>query len=191
MELVRSFTVLGTDHRVQRCAKRTDSIKDPDYKQLLGQLLLHSNIDFIFEEAQALGPTLAEQIALEVLGPDRYEDVDPPKSAWGSLGIQETCKGFFIGELDFENQVWPYALEQTVLAHEKREQVWLAAILNRPSFESALMVCGCHYLLRLSLAAKELSGEGFLVHAYHLRWLHPKAEGSKNPFARASVSPMF
>lgn len=150
MELVRSFTVLGTDHRVQRCAKRTDSIKDPDYKQLLGQLLLHSNIDFIFEEAQALGPTLAEQIALEVLGPDRYEDVDPPKSAWGSLGIQETCKGFFIGELDFENQVWPYALEQTVLAHEKREQVWLAAILNRPSFESALMVCGCHHLLSFS-----------------------------------------
>jgi hypothetical protein len=156
-KMARTVAVLGTNHKIQRCAKMPESLEDPDYETLLRQLLSTYKVDFIFEEAQALGPTLGEKVAVEKLGPDRYEDVDPAKSAWESLGIVETCKGYFIGEPDLKNQVWPHAVEQIMAAHDKREQMWLQSILDRSDFENALMICGDHHLFSFSFRLIQMS----------------------------------
>jgi hypothetical protein len=160
-----------------------DSVEDPSYEKLLRQLLSTYAVDFVFEEAQALGPTLGERIALEVLGPDRYEDVDPAKSVWESLGIQETWKGYFIGELDIENQVWPHALEQIMAAHDKREQMWLKAIRDRRDFDSGLMICGDHhhfsFSFRLIQESINVRSFSYMPTIHESRILWPKVQ--KNP----------
>src|SRR5580765_382909 len=60
-------TVLATLHVVQGAEKRVGNVLDPVYVALLEKLMLSEGVDFIFEEASGLGPTIAEKLALERL----------------------------------------------------------------------------------------------------------------------------
>ena len=72
-------TVLATLHVVQGAEKRVGNVHDPVYVALLEKLMLSEGVDFIFEEASGLGPTIAEKLALERLPFGHYVDIDPAK----------------------------------------------------------------------------------------------------------------
>jgi hypothetical protein len=61
------LTVLATLHVIQGAEKRVGNVHDPMYVALLNKLMVSESVDFIFEEASGLGPTIAEKLALERL----------------------------------------------------------------------------------------------------------------------------
>ena len=50
------------------------------YVALLNKLMISEGVDFIFEEASGLGPTIAEKLALEQLAFGHYVDIDPARN---------------------------------------------------------------------------------------------------------------
>jgi hypothetical protein len=84
----RLVAILGTTHEVQNGERYWRRVDDPHFNTLLNMLVAEDGIDFIFEEATALGPTTAEKIA-RTWGTDRYLDVDPPRDERWKFGIPE------------------------------------------------------------------------------------------------------
>jgi hypothetical protein len=139
-------TVLATLHVLQGAEKRVGNVHDPMYVALLNQLMSSENVDFIFEEASGLGPTIAEKLALERLAFGHYVDIDPARADRVEFGIPaSSSEPNMIGappSVAFAN--W-----QILEVHAKREELWLQRIRQR-KFESALVICGLVHLLSFS-----------------------------------------
>ena len=136
-------TVLATLHVVQGSEKRLGNVDDPMYVSLLNKLMVSEGVDFIFEEASGLGPTIAERLALDQLPFGRYMDIDPARNERPDFGIpSNSSEPHMIGappSVAFAN--W-----QVLDVHAKREELWLARMRQR-KFESALVICGLVHLL--------------------------------------------
>jgi hypothetical protein len=144
--MIPRVTVLATLHVVQGAEKRVGNVHDPMYVTLLEKLMISERVDFIFEEASGLGPTIAEKLALEKLAFGHYVDIDPARNERGDFGIPtNSSEPNMIGSppsVAFAN--W-----QILDVHAKREELWLQRIQQR-KFESALVICGLVHLLSFS-----------------------------------------
>jgi hypothetical protein len=139
-------TVLATLHVVQGAEKRFGNVHDPMYVGLLEKLMISEGVDFIFEEASGLGPTIAEKLALERLAFGHYVDIDPARSERADFGIPaNSSEPLMIGAPPSA----AYASWQILDAHAKREELWLRRMQQR-NFESALVICGLVHLLSFS-----------------------------------------
>lgn len=151
-------TVLATLHVVQGAEKRVGNVHDPMYVALLEKLTLSENIDFIFEEASGLGPTIAEKLALERLAFGHYVDIDPARGERPDFGIpSNSSEPHMIGSppsVAFAN--W-----QILDVHAKREQLWLKR-MQQHEFESALVIVGLVHLLSFAF---RLESAGFSARA--------------------------
>jgi hypothetical protein len=151
-------TVLATLHVIQGAEKRHGNVHDPMYVGLLNQLLVSEGLDFVFEEASGLGPTVAEKLALQELGPGHYLDIDPSRNERAEHGIATSSNDpHMIGtppKVAFAN--W-----QILGVHLKREELWLKRMQQR-EFESALVICGLVHLLSFAF---RLQAANFSVQA--------------------------
>ena len=136
-------TVLATLHVVQGAEKRLGNVYDPMYVALLKKLMASEGVDFIFEEASGLGPTIAENLALEVLPFGHYVDIDPARNDRPAFGIPANSnEPNMIGtppSVVFAN--W-----QILDVHARREELWLQR-MKQHKFESALVIVGLVHLL--------------------------------------------
>jgi hypothetical protein len=139
----RLVIVLATHHELQGAEKRAGNVNDPLYAELLEELVEAEGLDFIFEEATGLGPTIAEKLSQAKLGAKRYLDVDPPRGEREKLGIPtDTNKPFMIGtppDAAFAN----WELHQV---HAKREELWIQRMMEW-DFKKSLMICGLAHAL--------------------------------------------
>ena len=153
----RLVVVLGTAHELQGAEKRGGNRSDPLYEELLKDLVVEDELDFIFEEATGLGPTTAEKVSL-ALGPNRYLDVDPSREERVKFGIPEnTNQPFMVGyppDAGFADKVFHEV-------HAKREQLWSERIAKR-EFKKALMICGANHTLSFAF---RLCASNFTVKA--------------------------
>jgi hypothetical protein len=139
----RRVTVLATLHELQGAEQRHGNFFDPKYTELLDQLILAEEIDFIFEEASGLGPTIAEKVSLEKLGSNRYLDVDPRKDKRERFGIPKDSNDFYmIGS----PPTVAFASWQFHEVHAKREEFWLQQLAGY-EFKTGLMICGLTHML--------------------------------------------
>jgi hypothetical protein len=131
---------------IQGAEKRVGNLHDPIYVALLNKLMTSEGVDFVFEEASGLGPTLAEKLTLEELGFGRYLDIDPARGEGAEFGISvSSSEPNMIGsppKVGFAN--W-----QLLEVHAKREELWMKRMQQR-EFESALVICGLVHLLSFS-----------------------------------------
>jgi hypothetical protein len=138
--------VLATLHVVQGAEKRFGNVHDPMYGALLEKLMISEGVDFIFEEASGLGPTIAEKLALERLAFGHYVDIDPAKNERVDFGIPaNSTESLMIGSPTSA----AFANWQILDVHAKREELWLQRMRQR-NFESALVICGLVHLLSFS-----------------------------------------
>ena len=136
-------TVLATLHVIQGAEKRLGNVHDPNYVALLNKLIASERVDFIFEEASGLGPTIAEKLALEELGFGRYLDIDPAREERTELGIPaRSSEPHMIGT----PPTVAFANWQILEVHAKREELWVKR-MQQHEFESALVICGLVHLL--------------------------------------------
>ncbi len=136
-------TVLATLHVIQGAEKRLGNVYDPMYVALLNKLLLSESVDFVFEEASGLGPTIAEKVALQQLGSGRYLDIDPARNDRAEHGIAANSnEPHMIGM----PPTIAFAHWQVLEVHGKREELWLKR-MQQQEFESALVICGLVHLL--------------------------------------------
>jgi hypothetical protein len=144
--MIPRVTVLATLHIFQGAEKRLGNVHEPVYIELLHKLMVSEGVDFIFEEASGLGPTIAEKLALEKLAFGHYVDVDPARNDRPAFGIPySSAEPNMIGTpptVSFAN--W-----QILDVHAKREELWVKRIQQR-RFESALVICGLVHLLSLA-----------------------------------------
>jgi hypothetical protein len=156
--ITRAVAILGTVHEIQGAEKyQRRKVEDPAYLALIKQFL--PGKDFVFEEASALGPTKAEQLASEQLGKDRYLDVDPHVSERPAYRIGETGQSSPINPYDGSTDSVRREFEEE---QSKREYLWIGKI-EKAEFTSALFICG--YLHTLSLSYK-LREAGFRVESW-------------------------
>ena len=150
--MISRVTVLGTLHILQGAENRVGSVHDPMYVELLSKLMLSEGVDFIFEEASGLGPTIAEKLALEKLPFGHYLDIDPARGERAALGIPSNSnEPHMIGEppsVAFAN--W-----QVLVAQARREELWLERI-RQHEFQSALAICGLVHLLSFAFRLQEV-----------------------------------
>jgi hypothetical protein len=143
MSLNPRVTVLATLHVIQGAEKRVGNMHDSMYVALLNQLLVSEAVDFIFEEASGLGPTIAEKMALDQLAFGHYVDIDPARNERPDFGIpSNSSEPNMIGTpptVSFAN--W-----QILDVHAKREELWLQR-MQQHEFQSALVICGLVHLL--------------------------------------------
>jgi hypothetical protein len=144
-------TVLATLHVFQGAEKRLGNVHDPNYITLLNKLMVSEEVDFIFEEASGLGPTIAENLALEKLAFGHYVDIDPARNDRPAFGIPiSSAEPNMIGtppSVAFAN--W-----QILDVHAKREKLWVERMQQR-RFQSALVICGLVHLLSLAFRLQE------------------------------------
>jgi hypothetical protein len=152
-----------TLHQLQGLQNRQGNVDDPNYSRLIHGLILgqmtddDEKLDFIFEEASGLGPTIAEQMATKDCG-NRYLDVDPSHEERMKHALpKETCECLPIGPVNATT--WAY--RQLLDGHIRREEFWLKKIKGK-DFRAALMVCGREHLLSFSF---RLRAGGFEVEA--------------------------
>jgi hypothetical protein len=118
-------------------------VYDPMYVTLLNNLMASEGVDFIFEEASGLGPTIAEKLALEQLAFGHYVDIDPARSERAEFGIPaNSSEPLMIGA----PPTVAFANWQVLDVHAKREELWLRR-MKEHRFESALVICGLVHLL--------------------------------------------
>jgi hypothetical protein len=136
-EMSGDVIVLSTQHELQG-EKFHGYVEDPFYEQLLKNLIVNEKLDFIFEEASGRTPTITENLASSVLGPNRYLDVDPSRDQREGLGISPTTnEPWMIGtppNVAFANWQFPDV-------HAKREEFWIQRMMER-DFTSAVIICG-------------------------------------------------
>jgi len=143
MNLIPHVTVLATLHVIQGAEKRVGNVHDPVYVALLNKLLVSEGVDFIFEEASGLGPTIAEKLALEQLAFGHYVDIDPARSDRPDFGIPANAsEPNMIGT----PPTVAFANWQILEVHAKREELWLKR-MQQHEFQSALVICGLVHLL--------------------------------------------
>jgi len=151
-------TVLATLHVIQGAEKRLGNVYDPMYVALLNKLLISEGVDFIFEEASGLGPTIAEKLALEQLAFGHYADIDPARGDRADFGIPaNSSEPHMIGtppSVAFAN--W-----QILEVHAKREELWIKRMQHH-EFKSALVICGLVHLLSFAF---RLQAANFSVQA--------------------------
>jgi len=136
-------TVLATLHVIQGAEKRLGNVHDPVYVELLNKLMISEAVDFIFEEASGLGPTIAEKLALEKLPFGHYVDIDPARNERPAFGIPvSSAEPNMIGN----PPTVAFANWQILDVHAKREELWLKRMQQR-EFQSALVICGLVHLL--------------------------------------------
>jgi len=136
-------TVLATLHVIQGAEKRVGNVHDPMYVALLKKLLVSEGVDFIFEEASGLGPTIAEKLALEQLAFGHYVDIDPARSERPDFGIPaSSSEPNMLGE----PPTVAFANWQILEAHAKREELWVKR-MQQHEFKSALVIVGLVHLL--------------------------------------------
>jgi len=149
--MIPRVTVLATLHVFQGAEKRLANLHGPVYVELLNKLMASEGVDFIFEEASGLGPTIAEKLALEKLAFGHYVDIDPARNDRPAFGIPlSSAEPNMIGTpptVSFAN--W-----QILDVHAKREKLWVERIQQR-RFESALVICGLVHLLSLAFRLQE------------------------------------
>ncbi len=149
--MIPRVTVLATLHVFQGAEKRLGNVHDPNYIALLNKLMISEAVDFIFEEASGLGPTIAEKLALEKLAFGHYVDMDPARGDRPAFGIPfSSAEPNMIGtppRVAFAN--W-----QILDVHAKREKLWVERIQQR-RFDSALAICGLVHLLSLAYRLQE------------------------------------
>jgi hypothetical protein len=151
-------TVLATLHVVQGAEKRVGNAHDPMYVALLSKLMASEGVDFIFEEASGLGPTIAEKLALEQLAFGHYVDIDPARGERADFGIPaNSSEPHMIGA----PPTVAFANWQVLDVHAKREELWIKRI-KQHKFESALVICGLVHLLSFAF---RLQAEQFSVQA--------------------------
>jgi hypothetical protein len=151
-------TVLGTLHALQGAEKRLGNVHDPVYVALLNQLMTSEAVDFIFEEASRLGPTIAEKLALEKLAFGHYVDLDPARSERAEFGLPlDSNEPHMIGA----PPKVAFAHWQLLDVHAKREELWIKRI-QQSEFKSALVICGLVHLLSF---ASRLQSAKFSVQA--------------------------
>lgn len=136
-------TVLATLHVIQGAEKRVGNVYDPMYVALLNKVTISEGVDFIFEEASGLGPTIAEKLALEQLPFGHYVDIDPARSERPDFGIPvNSSEPNMIGT----PPTVAFANWQILEVHAKREELWLER-MQQHEFQSALVICGLVHLL--------------------------------------------
>src|SRR6267378_1524860 len=139
----RFVVILGTTHELQGAEKRGGIASDLLYMLLLKRLIVDERIDFIFEEATGLGPTIAEDLSLSKLGPDRYWDVDPPRGEREKFGIPtQSNDPFMVGS----PPVAAFANWLFNDVHARREELWIERV-RKQDFKRALMICGENHTL--------------------------------------------
>jgi hypothetical protein len=144
-------TVLATLHVFQGAEKRLGNVHDPNYIALLDKLMVSEAVDFIFEEATGLGPTIAEKLALEKLAFGHYVDIDPARNDRPAFGIPvSSAEPNMIGT----PPTVAFANWQILDVHAKRERLWVERIQQR-RFESALIICGLVHLLSLAFRLQD------------------------------------
>lgn len=145
------LTVLATLHAIQGAEKRIGNLNDPTYVELLNKLMVSEGVDFIFEEASGLGPTIAEKLALEKLPFGHYLDIDPARGERAAFGIlPNSSEPNMIGappQVAIGN--W-----QILEVHVRREELWLKRI-HQHEFQSALVICGLVHLLSFAFRLQE------------------------------------
>jgi hypothetical protein len=158
MVMIPRVTVLATLHVVQGAVKRVGNVHDPMYVALLKKLMISEGVDFIFEEASGLGPTIAERLALDELPFGRYLDIDPARGNRQDFGIPpNSSEPHMIGE----PPTVAFANWQVLDVHSKREELWLERMMQR-QFQSALVIVGLVHLLSFSF---RLQSANFFVQA--------------------------
>ena len=162
--MIPRVTVLATLHVVQGAEKRLGNVHDPAYVALLDKLMISEGVDFIFEEASGLGPTIAEKLALERLAFGHYVDIDPARSERPAFGIPvSSAEPNMIGT----PPTVAFANWQLLEVHAKREELWVKRIQQR-RFESALVICGLVHLLSLAFRLQE--AEYFVQAINYANW---------------------
>jgi len=149
--MIARVTVLATLHVVQGAEKRLGNVRDPMYVALLNKLMISEGVDFIFEEASGLGPTIAEKLSLQELGFGRYLDIDPARGDRAEFGIPaNSSEPNMIGE----PPTVAFANWQLLEVHAKREELWVKRI-QQHDFKSALVICGLVHLLSFAFRLQE------------------------------------
>jgi hypothetical protein len=142
----RLVVILGTTHELQNAEKNPRGVDDPQFKELLDELIAEDEIDFVFEEATGLGPTTAEKLS-STLGPDRYLDVDPSRGERKKFGIPENTNApFMLGSPVTSPPTAVFADRIFHEVHAMREKHWLQQIAKQ-DFKKALMICGMNHTL--------------------------------------------
>lgn len=146
------LVVLGTSHWLQG-ARLESNIDDPSYRKLVIKLISDELIDYIFEEACGLGPTIASAVAKEKSIP--YMDIQPSRHELGELDLPTDDGTVFI-PIDDGVADGPHDLywAEFPRRHVIKEQFWVEKI-RRQDFACALLVCG--YLHALSLSFRLLA----------------------------------
>ena len=116
--MTKSVVVLGVTHELQG-PRFIGYVDDPSYPLLLK--LSMRGVDFVFEEASGLGPSIAENLANSILGPGHYVDVDPSASQRGIYRIVAIDMGD--GAIDRNNSPDRY-VPIAVEPHKIREELW-------------------------------------------------------------------
>jgi hypothetical protein len=156
--MIPRVTVLATLHVTQGAEKRVGNVNGPMYVTLLNKLLVSESVDFIFEEASGLGPTIAEKMALERLAFGHYVDIDPARSERTDFGIPtNSSEPNMIGA----PPTVAFANWQILEAHAKREELWMQR-MKQHEFQSALVICGLVHLLSFAF---RLQSANFSVQA--------------------------
>ena len=149
--MIARVTVLATLHVIQGAEKRLGNVQDPMYLALLYKLMSSEGVDFIFEEASGLGPTIAEKLALEILPFGHYVDIDPARGERPEFGIPaNSSEPNMIGApptVTFAN--W-----QILEVHAKREELWVRR-MQQHEFQSALVICGLVHLLSFAFRLQD------------------------------------
>lgn len=156
--MTKLITVFGTSHRLQgaRQAEHMLHVEDPSYSRYLERQLRAKKFDFVFEEATEFGPTIAEELAIKVLGQGHYLDVDPHPKNRPKFGIPHLREE--------HTPIDPYGNEGCIFHEDlegqaKREELWVKHFKEQ-TFTSALFICG--YLHTLSFSFR-LQSAGFSV----------------------------
>jgi hypothetical protein len=135
-------------------------VKGVLYLPLLRQLIAEDKLDFIFEEATGLGPTIAQNLSLNELGANRYLDVDPSRENRERFGIPaDTNDPLMIG-----SPMTIAAFYDTVFheVHAKREVFWIRE-MRKQQFDKALIIVGQNHTLSFAF---RLLDENFAVKTF-------------------------
>jgi|SRR5215469_5703555 len=158
-DVAQSITVLGTFHQLQG-PNFSGYVADPSYEELLEDLIQGGNIDFVFEEAGGRTLSIAEELAKKI-GPNCYQDIDPPRADRPSYGIAEDTTTS--QPINLWNKPPDFYSEEKIDEHRKREELWLTLVSQR-SFKAGLLICGVAHCLSVGF---RLQQAGYLVRAFN------------------------
>lgn len=150
-KVTKSALVLGVAHQLQG-PKFTDFVDHHWFHWLARKNITES--DFVFEEASGKGPSIAEDLANEILSPGHYADIDPPADERARYGIPDGASGCVVIDPPHDYYEWV-----SIDAQKVREELWLRKI-TETSFKKAFVIVGFGHSLSLAF---RLSSAGVLV----------------------------